>query len=595
MRFFRRIREYIKLGIWDYVDTVQTVLRSMGACVSLFTMCVIVYYYGFEQTAFSAQFCNVVVRCSLVFYVVKYFCMCFFNKHALDYIRRNWGEGLVILLLLIWIVLRKTIHIHFLDVLLGSDLNMNSGLMLLLQCYFFLLMLMEMSSLGQILGKLHLGPSGMMMSSFLILISVGTVLLLLPEMTTHGISFVDALFMATSASCITGLSTLNVAADLTFKGQVVLLLLIQLGGMNIICFATFFMSFYKGGNLRYQSIIKEMLNTNMQNSRSLTREIMLYTFLIELIGFIFLFVYVSATEVYSSNTFKNMFFSLFHTISAFNNAGFSILENGMQNGILVHNYYIQTLTIIMVFLGGIGFITIHDLVNAPKGKGRRHYWNRLQIATRVVMRMSIVLLFLGAIMFLLLEHNHIKTYSVADQIYAALFTSMSCRSSGFSTVDISFLNTSTIVVMMVLMIIGTSSGSTGGGIKLSTFYVLLKSVWSTITNRRQVTIGNRAVSFDIVNKSYVVLQVTIILILMGILSLSISDPQFPFMKIVYEVISACGTVGSSMGITPYLSSAGKFTLIVLMYIGRITVLTLAISITRKAFNKYTLAGTNINI
>ena len=145
------------------------------------------------------------------------------------------------------------------------------------------------------------------------------------------------------------------------------------------------------------------------------------------------------------------------------------------------------------------------------------------------------------------------------------------------------------------MMIGTSSGSTGGGIKLSTFYVLIKTVWASVTNRRQVTIGNRAVSFDTVNKSFIVLQITISLILLGIFTLSITDPQFPFLKIVFEVISACGTVGSSMGITPYLSVSGKFAIVVLMFIGRVTVLTLTVSISRKAFNKFMIAKTNISI
>ncbi len=595
MKFFHRIREYIKLGLWDYIEPVQNVLRTLGVVVALFTMGVIICFYGFEQTEFSTQFCNIVVKCSLVFYVIKYCCNYIFNKHPLNFLRRNWSEGLVILLLVIWFVLRKIFHFHFLGILFGDDLSMSSGLMLLLQCYFFLLMLMEMSGLGQVLSKLKVGPAGMMIASFFILITVGTLLLMLPEMTTRGISFIDALFMATSASCITGLSTLNLFADFTFKGQIVMLLLIQLGGMNIICFATFFMSFYKGGNLRYQSILKEMLNTNMQNSRSLTREIMLYTFLIEMIGFVFLFVYLSATNIYSESTFNNVFFSLFHAVSAFNNAGFSIVDGGMQNSMLIHNYYIQTVTIVMVFFGGIGFLTLHDMVNVRKTGERRHYWDRLQVATRLVLKMSVILLVFGAVVFLLLEHNHLKGHSTIDNIYAAFFTSMSCRSSGFSTVDISFLNTSTIVIMMVLMMIGTSSGSTGGGIKLSTFYVLVKTVWASITNRRQVTIGNRAVSFDTVNKSFIVLQITMALVIIGIFTLSITDPQFPFQKIVFEVISACGTVGSSMGITPYLSVPGKFAIVVLMFIGRVTVLTLTVSISRKAFNKFMIAKTNISI
>lgn len=598
MRIFKRIREHIKLAIWDYIDAIHSIFRWLSVAVSLFAMSIIFYYYGYAQTIQSAKFCNIVILSSLFFYIIKYFILFIFNKHSFRYLQRNWIEGVVILILGIWMIITYTLEINYLELLFGSIQvkNFNHIAIIAVQLYFFILMLTEISHIGHFLGKLKLGPGGLLIGSFLILITLGTILLLLPEMTTHGISFIDALFTATSACCITGLSTIDIATELTIKGQLALLLLIQLGGINIICFATFFTSFYKGGNLRYQSIIKELLATNLQNSKRLTQEIFVYTFAIELIGFALIFAYLYFSEIYSSTIGDNIYFAAFHAISSFNNAGFSIMSNGMQNPILINNYYIQTITMLLAFLGGIGFLTIHDVLNPPKARGNKHLWYRLQISTRIILKLSILLWVGGALFFFILEYNNpIIGHRLIDKIYNAFFISISCRSLGFNTLPIGALSNATLLIMIILMSIGTASGSTGGGIKLSTFYILIKSAWSTIKNKRQVSVANRAVSFDLVNKSYVVLLFTIFMILAGTVVLSITDPEFSFLEILFEVTSACGTVGLSMGISPFLSTLGKFILVVFMYIGRITVLTLVISIARKVFNGYSLAQTNLSL
>jgi potassium uptake TrkH family protein len=472
--------------------------------------------------------------------------------------------------------------------------SFNDIAMLLVQSYFFILMLVELSYIGNFLGKIKIGQGGLLIISFLILISIGTLLLLLPEMTTNGIPFIDALFTATSASCVTGLSTLEVGREFTFKGQFIIMLLIQLGGINIVCFASFFSRFYRGGTLRYQSIMKEMLNTTLQGSRSLTREIVLYTFIIELIGFSLMLPYFNLTEIYSKSMFDNAFLSAFHSIASFNNAGFCFLEGGMTNAVFQHNYYIQTITMILIFLGGIGFLTIHNIFTLPQGAKSR--WSRLEITSKVVLKLSVIFIFLGAILFFILEFNNTNTgSSMQDRIYTALFTSISSRTAGFNTIPIPDLNMSTRLLLLVLMLIGAAPGSTAGGIKLTTFYILFKSAMATASGKRQVTIYNRSISYDVVDKAYVVLIFTILVVFAGSFILCISDSQFSLEEIIFEVASAFGTAGLSTGITIYLSIFGKFIITVIMFIGRITVLTLAISIARRAFTRYSLAKTNFGI
>jgi Trk-type K+ transport system membrane component len=372
------------------------------------------------------------------------------------------------------------------------------------------------------------------------------------------------------------------------------MLLMQLGGINIICFASFFAYFYSGAKLRYQSVVKEMLNTTLQGSRKLTREIISYTFIIEIIGFLLMLVYLSSTHIYSDSAADNVFFSAFHTISAFNNVGFSFLKEGMMTPMLLHNYYIQIIIMGLVFLGGIGFLTIHDLVTTPVRKKMR--WRHLQVTTKVVLKLSGLIILISSLLFFFLEYNNMGAdSSLTDRIFKALFASVAARTSGFNTADYSLLTLSTRLIFIVLMIIGTAPGSTGGGIKLTTFYILFKSAIATILGKKQVTISNKAISYSMVDRAYLVLLFSISLIFIATFCLSVSDPQFSLDELIFEVSSAFGTVGLSVGVSAALSDFGKYVLIFVMYIGRITVLTLIFSITRRVFNRYSLATTNIGI
>ena len=584
--------------IWDHISPIHTCLRWINMFVSLFAMGIIVYFYGFAQTTFSATFCNTAIHCSLLFYVLKYCILTVFNHHSRAYLKKHKVEGIVLLFILLWFF---AVYILKMDISLSIFSNMqlrhfNHLTIVSVQLYFFILVLMELPNLNHLLDKFRLGPGGILILSFLLLIIFGTVVLLLPEMTVKPISVVDALFTATSASCITGLTTLNTATDFTIRGQLVILLLIQLGGLNIICFATYFTSFYKGGNLRQQSILKEMFNTNLSGSKKLTKEIIIYTFIIELIGFFCMFLYLVSTHVYSAHLKQNFWLSLFHTIVSFNNAGFSTINGGTQNALFINNFYLQIVTIILAFLGGIGFLTLHDVINALTTRKHQRFWTKIPIRSKIVLKFSFLLLIIGAFLFFLLEYHHtLAGVGFSKKIMSSFFMSIACRSIGFTVVDVSRCCVSTLIIMLIMMAIGTSAGSTGGGIKLSTFYILIKSAWATIKGKKQVTIYNRSVSYELVDKSYVVLIFTLFICLFGSFILSLTDSQFSFMAILFEVVSSCGTVGLSMGITPLLSPIGKITLIVIMYIGRITILTLAISIARRAFNRYTLVKTNLDL
>ncbi len=601
MKLFHRIRENIKLFVWDYIDIVQKVLRYASVFISFFTVGVIAYYYGFKQTENSTFFCTTVIICSLIFYVVKYLLLILYTKHSFEYIKQNKFQGILVLLIIIWFILLLffDIKLHNYLVFDLKFIEIENITILFIQLYFFVMMLFDFSSISSVFNKFKLGAGGWMITLFIILISVGSLLLMLPEMTVEGIDFTNALFTSTSACCVTGLTVMETATAFTFKGQFIIMLLMQIGGINIVFFATYLASSYSGSSLQYQSIMKEMLSTSIHGTKSLVKEIFIYTLIIETIGFILIFLYYNHNQLYSESVSQTIFFSIFHTISSFNNAGFSIVEGGMATSLFQQNYFIQYTTIALIFLGSIGFIALSDIFNnlRKKNNPKKWLWNRLQIMTKLSIKVTLFLIAVGALLFFIFEFNNTNIdASFGEKISTAIFTSVSGRTAGFSIIDSASLSTPTVLIFIILMFIGASPSSTGGGIKTTTFYIVIKAAMATIQGKKQVTISNRSIPFSYVDRSYTVILFTLSLIFMGTLLVSIFEPQFSLEEIIFEVFSAVGTVGASLGISSNLSVASKYIIIVLMFVGRITVLTLALSVVRKTmYTNYSLARTNISI
>jgi Trk-type K+ transport system membrane component len=315
-------------------------------------------------------------------------------------------------------------------------------------------------------------------------------------------------------------------------------------------------------------------------------------------GTIAFFLYWNHNQFYSDSIIENLFLAIFQAISAFNNAGISFIEGGMTSPLFRHEHYIQYITGFLIFLGGIGFITINDVFyTVSHNPHKKRFWTRLQVMSRIIVKMSLIIIAVGTFAFFVFEFNNVSHgASLSDRISTAFFSTISCRTAGFSLLDTNLLSTPTIIIFLVLMFIGGSPSSTAGGIKITTFYILIKSALSTIRGRKEVSICNRAVPFSLVDRAYAVVLFSLTIIFFGSLIIAISDPQCSFKEIIFEVISALGTVGLSMGITPELTFVGKFTLIIIMFVGRITILTIAISVVRKAmYTNYSLAKTNLNL
>ena len=436
-------------------------------------------------------------------------------------------------------------------------------------------------------SKLQLTPAGLMLLSFIILIVFGTLLLMLPGMTYKNISFVDALFTSTSASCVTGLTVLGTGSDFTFWGQFVILSLMQIGGISILAFSTFFAAFFAASKMgiKQQHLLKDFFSTStITDSISMLREILLATLLIEVIGIISLSIYWHSTGLFASNS-ENIFYSVFHAVSAFTNAGFCLWDDSFMHEAVSNSYFPQIVIMFLIITGGMGFIFLHDVFSPKQIKERHiHKWRRLSPSTKIVFYTTLIIIIFGSIIFFFLEKNNtlsILGNNFCNSVFASVFQIVTSRSAGFNALEVSTFSVPALLLIMVVMFIGASPGSTGGGIKTSTAFVIFKSVAATIRGKNSIEFQKKTIPFEIVDKAYSIVLMSLLIIFISVFAFSMAEPQLPFLTSLFECVSSFSICGLSMGCTQELSDAGKLILIVNMYIGRIGTLSIAFALARR--------------
>jgi len=431
-------------------------------------------------------------------------------------------------------------------------------------------------------GSLRLSRPQLVVFSFLAVIGLGTLGLSLPKATVSpdGIGLIDTIFTATSAVCVTGLTVINVAQDLSTLGQGFLLALIQLGGLGLMTFTAFFsLILGRDLSLRGELVLRDTLDVRtVGRITSLVIGILTITIIAEGIGTILLFV---SWPTDLPSTAHGIFWSLFHSVSAFSNAGFSLLPTNdfsIYRGAFVVNYTLMALIVV----GGVGFFVIQNLLRvSPWGGGTDQKRPRLTLHTKLVLTITAVLILIGATLFFTLERNaSMAGYTIGEQITASLFQAVTSRTAGFSTVPIGQLTYSAAFLLMILMFIGASPGSTGGGVKTSTIGILLGTIRSILKGRTETEIFNRTIPQDQVNRALAIIFIAFGVISASVFALLIVEGR-PFMDVLFETISAFGTVGLTRGMTSELSSAGKVILIFTMLAGRIGPLTLALAIAER--------------
>lgn len=597
---FNRIREMIYLMIWDKKVPIMNFFRISSFFVSLLTVVSIVFFYGYKHSPNSDKAFYYILYFSFSFYLFKYIITLLFNYQVSKFIKKTWFEGSVLLIWFINVILYLFFNIDLSHVILNyfQIPFLLDYSIVIIQLFFFVVVGVEVSKIGDFFSRINLSPSAMMLFSFMVLISVGAALLSMPEMTYHGISFINALFTSTSACCVTGLSVVDTATVFTSKGKIIILILIQLGGINMISFATFFAFMSNSSGLKYTSIMKNILDTDkLSTTKSLLRDIIFFSFGIEFIGAILMFLYWQQTNT-SFSIEQSIFYSIFHAVSAFNNAGFSLWTDGLYDISMRHSYFIQTVIMFLIFFGGLGFFAMQDIFMPSNIRARKKMkWKGLQLSTKIALYTSLSLIVVGAIAFFILEYNGslVREDSISA-IFASLFQSVSSRTAGFNSVNFSLVGQPALLFFIILMFIGASPGSTGGGIKTTTFYLLFKLAVATITGKKQIESKHHSISFSLIDKATTIFLFAISLIFISTFLLTITEGDVNFLNLLFEEVSAFGTVGLSTGITPNLSIPGKLILIVSMYIGRVGPLTLGIALSKKAItNRYKYPNANIMV
>lgn len=459
--------------------------------------------------------------------------------------------------------------------------------------------IVEVSKTSLFFDKFYFNPTLLFVVSFLFLILLGTVLLLMPKSTYSELSFVDALFMSTSAVCVTGLSVTDISVNFSTFGQNVILLMIQLGGLGIMTFTGFFGYFFTGGfSYKNQLMFTEFLNENKVSSVIRT----LYT----IVGITFLFEAVGAVLIFFSldpGNFKDIggqvHFSVFHAISGFCNAGFSTLSNGLYDPAVRFNYNLQLIIAFLLIMGGLGFALVYNIYRFFN----RWYFifhNRvfyrepilyrpwmMSFNSKVILYTTAFLIVLGTIVCFVLEYNNTMAEhpSLWGKFVTAFFISVTPRTAGFNTVDMTALSFPIIMITLLFMWIGASPGSTGGGIKTTTFAICVLNIFSIARGRDRIEIFRRELSDDTVRRAFAVISISVLSIGAAIFLLSITDGGKGLKALAFEAISAYSTVGLSLGITSSMSSAGKIVLIATMFMGRVGTLTLLLALIKRVYVK----------
>jgi Trk-type K+ transport system membrane component len=383
---------------------------------------------------------------------------------------------------------------------------------------------------------------------------------------------------------VTGLTVVDTATHFTFKGQLVIMILIQLGGLNIISFATFFASLYTGGvGIRHSSMMQSYFSSeSLMNAKNLFRQIIALTLLVEGLGTLAMYS-LWDPELAFESAYQKIFFSLFHAISDFKNAGFSVFTNGLEHPGVSTSYILHLAFTVIIFFGGLGFSTIQDVFSFRSMRTRMlQPWKKFHPSTRVVLYSSFALVFFGALFFFMFEKGStLKDQNMIEAVITSLFHSQSARTAGFSSVSFGQLAEPTLLLFMFLMFVGASPGSTGGGIKTTTFTLIFLSAYSTIRGKRNIELFRRTIGFDLLNKAFSIFTFFISFIFLFTFLLCVLEPETHILHLMFEEVSAITTTGLSAGVTPALCDTSKIILALSMYIGRVGPLTLAFALSRK--------------
>lgn len=575
----------------DYKDNrLERVTIGVNALTAAMVVATFILLFGFDKPLLSAGMLHTVQVLLLCIFVLEKIIRMSNSVSKAQFARANWYEIPLFLLLAL-----TTIGIgRWFDL---TEAEATQVRHFAVGIYLVLQVVIKLCRTGINLAASGKNPTQTLIASFLFLIISGAGLLMLPAASRddRNLSFIDALFTSTSATCVTGLIVKDTGQDFSMMGQVVIITLIQLGGLGIVVFgAVLALLLGQAFSLRESVAMQDLLNTRtISRIGNMIAFIFIFTVLIEAAGAVSLF-WMWGDSPNWSGMHNQWFTSIFHSISAFCNAGFSLFSKNFIR--YNRNWQLYSVVCPLIILGGLGFSVLYDLLNIASDRTKRLLKKcfikqsrfsmktpkRLQLQTRIVLTVSASLIILGALGILFFEYytNHGDSGQKTG-IMGALFQSITARTAGFNTVNIKALSPSSKFILILLMFIGGSPGSTAGGIKTVTLAVVVMTTIAALRKRPEVEMFKRSVRIVVVGRAITVTMLFLTVLFTATLALSVTEgsSDFSFMDIMFEAGSALGTVGLSTGITPVLTTAGKLIIITVMLIGRLGPLTLLAMLT----------------
>lgn len=504
----------------------------------------------------------------------------FLHASKKDFIHDEYGDFVFTNLLFFVTLYALYIHLFRLELPLHPTilLTPHAPHIILLRCILLISVFVQFKEFNRILLGLKIQPVQLLVGGFALLVTIGTLLLQLPQASHTKTSIIDALFTSTSATCVTGLITLDTGTHFTLLGHVIILFLIQIGGIGIMTLSAFLALLLMGRfGIEGRKIMSEAIEIKEQHFLyNLLKQIVTFTLVSEIIGASILTwrFYVNFGDLS-----KALYYGIFHAISAFCNAGFSLFSNNLMS--FQTDPYVLLTIAFLVILGGIGFLVIADIVKYSTEDIKKHRIHHFTAQTKMVLSLTIFLLVFGTVLIFFTEREgELSSLSLPYQILNSFFQSVTPRTAGFNFLDTGLLSPATLLIVMMLMIIGGGSGSTAGGIKVNTLGILFGLLRAIIQGKSKVVMFERTLYPSTLYKAIAVSFLSLSITIVGTFLILVYD-NFPFIQTIFEAISAFNTVGLSMGITPQLSVFSKVVISLLMFIGRVGPVTFAVALTQR--------------
>ncbi len=593
-RLFRRalselIFSHGHVAITNALRIIYKISNALIPLVTLLAVALVIYDFGFHPIYTHDpnlyRFLNLGLLSFRIIFVIRFISQWVEVK---QFKTRLYNFALVILVYYLHYVGKKIVTTDAPSDLLIQKLILYSGILFLV--------FTEASGLLKYLYRRRQNTAFLFIISFAVIIVGGGLLLMVPQATVSGISLVDAFFTSASAVCVTGLTVVNTAYHFTNVGKIIILFLIQIGGLGIMTFTGLF-AYLAAGSVSFhnQVALKDMVNSKrMSNVMTIIVRILLVTLFFEAIGAFLIFVCIDQ-NLFPQKA-QQIFFSIFHAISGFCNAGFSTLPDGLNETSVKFNYPIHLILAFLIILGGMGFPIVFNVFSYIRTKAnnilnrilknpmQEFYTRIIQVNSKIALSTTLILLVVGFGCYFIFEHDaslreHPTLYG---KLVTSFFGSVTPRTAGFNTVNLSSLTLPTIMIYLLLMWIGASPSSTGGGIKTTTAAVAILNLRTVILGKSTTNVYRTQISEQSINKAFAAILLSLLIIGVAVLIISVNDGKQGLLKIAFEVFSAFSTVGLTLGITPELSQTSKIVLILTMFIGRVGALTVLMAFVAEA-------------